>query len=339
MSRICIGQIGMTHEHAAGKIAALRQMSDVYDLVGVVDDRDSTAARFIGDDFTPYDGLRRMTEVELLNTPDLQAVMIETANTDLVPTAIRCMRRGLAMHMDKPGGEDMSAFGELLSGCKKRRLPFQMGYMFRNNPAIQFCQKIVRENGLGDIFEIHANMSHNYGDEAYRRYLARFRGGIMFNLGCHLIDTIVAMLGRPEGVTPFLHSTESCCDAAKDNGLAVLEYPHAIAMIHACSSEIDGLPRRRLKVCGTKGTIELCPLERFDGQPLQLHLTLSQAHGEYKAGNTVVDFGVQTDRYRDQLSELATIIRGDIANPYTYDHDAIVQQVVLAASGYVPWTR
>src|SRR5690606_31687866 len=134
---------------------------------------------------------------ELLDYQDLDAVLIETANSDLVPTALRCVKHNIAIGMDKPGGEDLGEFMKLIKACEINNTPFQVGYMYRGNPAIQFCHKAVKENWLGDIFEIHANMSHDYGGKKYQEYLSNFEGGIMFNLGCHLIDIIVSMMGNP----------------------------------------------------------------------------------------------------------------------------------------------
>ena len=339
MKKIKIGQIGVCHEHAAVKINTLRQMPDVYEIVGMVDDRHSTAAKFAGYDLTPYEGLKWMTEDELFNYPGLQAVVVETPNSDLVPTAIRCMERKLPMHMDKPAGENLKLFGQLLNGCKERNLPFQMGYMFRNNPAMQLCLKAVRGKWLGDIFEVQAGMSHNYGGDAYQQYLANFKGGIMFNLGCHLIDLIISMLGRPEKITPFLKSTPGVADATKNNCLTILEYPYTTVTLRACSLEVDGINHRRLKVCGTKGALELSPLERFDGKPLQMRLTLLEGNEKYSAGTHTVDLGIKLDRYQDQLLELAKIINGEMKNPCAYEHDYLVQETLLAASGYTKWEK
>ncbi len=335
MKKIKIGQIGVCHEHAPAKISTLRKMPEIFEIVGVVDDRDSTAANFADGDLTPYEGLKWMTEEELLNYPGLQAVAVETPNLDLVPTALQCMERNLAMHMDKPGGDDLELFRKLLDGCEARNLPFQMGYMFRNNPAMQWCLNASRKGWLGDIFEVQASMSHNYGGDEYQNYLSKFQGGIMFNLGCHLVDFVISMMGRPENITPFLKSTTGISDTIKNNCLTILEYPHATVTLRACSLEVDGLNRRSLKVCGTKGSVELCPLERFDDQPLQMRLTLLEGNDEYAAGTHIVDFGIQQDRYINQLLELARIINGEIENPYTYEHDYLVQQVILAASGYI----
>ena len=339
MKKIKIGQIGVCHEHADGKIKTLRKLPDVFEIVGVVDDRASTAAKFAGSNLEPYEGLKWMTEEELFNTAGLQAVTVEVPNTDLVPTALRCMEHGLAMHMDKPGGEDLELFGKLLDGCKARKLPFQMGYMFRNNPAMQWCAKALQRGWLGDIFEIQADMNHNYGGDEYQQYMGKFKGGIMFNLGCHLIDTVVSLLGAPEKVTPFLKSAPQDNENIKNNCMAVLEYPHAAVTLRACSREIGGLNNRRFKICGSKGTVEFSPLERFDGEPFKIQVTLLEPNEEYEAGPHTLDFGIIEDRYEDQLLEFAKMINGEIETPYTYEHDYLVQKVVLAAAGYTKWKK
>jgi predicted dehydrogenase len=339
MKKIKIGQIGVCHEHASGKINTLRKMPDVFEIVGVVDDRGSSAAKFAGGDLKPYEDLKWLTEEELFNTPGLQAVTVETPNLNLVPTALCCMEHNLAMHMDKPGGDDLELFAKLRKGCEERKLPFQMGYMFRGNPAMQWCLKAVHNGWLGEIFEVQGSMSHNYGGDAYQEYLGNFKGGIMFNLGCHQIDLIIAMLGRPKNITPFLKSAPGWPDTIKNNCLTVIEYPNCTVTLRACSLEVNGLGHRRFKLCGTKGSIELCPLERFDGKPLLMDLSLKEDIPGYAAGNHVVDFGIIRDRYESQLLELAKIINGEMENPYTYEHDYLVQEVVLAAAGYTKWEK
>jgi len=330
MSRIQIGQIGIGHEHASGKMDALRGLSDVYEVVGIVEEP--------GPDWPSrkaYEGLQRMTEDELLSTPGLQAVAMETNNTELVATATRCMERGLHMHMDKPGGETLEPFRRLIDGCRERGLAIQLGYMYRSNPAIKFCLQALREGWLGEVFEIHAVMSR-YDDDHYRRFLARFPGGAMYNFGSHLIDLVVAMMGRPQNVVSFRKATRD--DGLNDNGLAVLEYPRATATIRSAVVEADGMKHRRLTVCGTKGTAEVYPLEHpWDRQrldPLHVRLTLREDNEEYAAGTHIVNVGVMNGRYEDQLVELARVINGQIENPYTYDHDLLVQETLLAAAGY-----
>jgi predicted dehydrogenase len=255
----------------------------------------------------------------------------------LAATAIRCMERGLHMHMDKPGGETLGPFLQLIAGCRAKRLAIQLGYMYRVNRAVKFCFKAVREGWLGDIFEVHAVMSR-FDGEPYRRFLTRFRGGAMYNFGSHLIDLAIAMLGRPQNVVSFQKATRG--DGFHDNGLAVLEYPRATATIRSSVAEVDGMKHRRLIVCGTAGTAEIYPLEhpgRYHLDPLHVRLTLLKGNAEYPAGTHRVNVGVMDGRYEDQLIELARVIAGEIENPYTYEHEALVQEALLAAAGYTKW--
>ena len=159
----------------------------------------------------------------------------------------------------------------------------------------------------------------------------------MYNLGCHLIDFVVAALGRPEKVTPFLKSAPGYPASVRNNCMAVLEYPHAIATLRSCSKDIANTDGRRMKIVGTNGSIAFNPLERFDGKPVELSLNLAAAAGEFPAGKHTLRFPPQADRYEAQLLELARIIRGEIQNPYSYEHDCLVHEVTLAAAGYNHW--
>jgi predicted dehydrogenase len=336
-SKIRIGQWGIGHAHASERMRALRKLKDDFEVVGVVDDRDQTSGIVRGKDTSAYEGLTWMKEEDLFASPGLQAVMVETGNRGLVPAAMKCIERGHAVCMDKPGGENFDDYRKLLDGCRQRNLPFQIAYMLRSNPAIQLIWKAVRGGWLGDVHEIQASMSHDYGNAEYGRYVGEYPGGTMFLLGCHHVDWITAMMGAPVRVTPFLGSTKRMAGKGKNNCLAVLEYEDGIASIHVTDAEVDGLNNRRIKVCGSKGTIELSPIERFDGKPLVAKLRLKEATQEHAKGTHAINLPVRTDRYVDQLKEFAAMLRGEVQSPYTLDHDLLVQEILLSAAGYSKW--
>jgi len=333
MKPIKIGQIGIGHNHASEKMRTLRSLPHLFEVVGVVESDSLWRERRGGYDV--YKGLPWMTEEDLFNVPGLEAVAVETDGVDLVPTAARCAARGLHMHLDKPGGESLPAFKALLDECERRGLCIQLGYMYRNNPAVHLCKYAAQAGWLGEIFEIHAVMSRFDGDD-YRKWLANFQGGAMYIFGGYLIDIIISLLGRPQRVTSFQSQTRA--DALNDNGLAVLEYPRATASVRTSVVEIEGFRRRQLVICGTKGTAEICPLEqtsdRYALDPLFVRLTLSEPCGEYAAGTHLVDVGVMNGRYTEQLTELARIVRGEMKTPYPPAHEFLVHESLLAAAGY-----
>jgi predicted dehydrogenase len=322
-ARIKVGQIGTGHAHAAGKMQTLRKLSDLYDVVGIVE---PAAERRGVLDSAAYRGVPVLSEEQLLATPGLKVVAIETEVCDLVPTALRAVKGGLHVHVDKPAGESLLEFKALLDEATRRKLTVQMGYMFRYNPAFELCKRAVRDGWLGEVFELHGVMSKKVGESA-RQQLGRYAGGSMFELGCHLIDAVVSVLGKPAKVAPYLRRTNAS-DALADNQLAVFEYPTATATIRSTLVEPHGGARRQFVVCGTQGTVDIRPLE-----PPRLTLALEKPQGSYKAGIQEVSLPKLAGRYDGDFLDLARIVRGEKASDYPPAHDLAVHEAVLLASG------
>ncbi|HUT29342.1 MAG TPA: Gfo/Idh/MocA family oxidoreductase [Sedimentisphaerales bacterium] len=323
--KIKVGQIGTAHPHARGKIETLRKLDEVFEVVGVVEPDDEQRKAALKQ--PAYQGLKWITEEQLLNTPGLKAVAIETTENELVPAGLRCVRAGMHIHIDKPPGESLSAFRELLDTADSRRLTVQAGYMFRYNPAFQFCFKAIREGWLGDVFEVHGVISKKISASSRESWL-RYTGGTMFNLGSHLVDALVAVLGKPDKVTAYVRQTQPEVDNLKDNQLAVFEYPKATATIRSSVVEVEGGSRRQFVVCGDQGTVDIRPLERP-----RLRLALERDRGQYKKGYQDVELPKMPGRYDEQLIDFARIVRGEKAPDYTAEHDLIVHEALLRASG------
>jgi len=332
--KVRVVQWGICHEHAEGKFSSLKKLPDDFELVGLIDDRASKTARFVKG-FEIYDGVPRLTEEQLFADKSIDAVLVEVANDDLVGVGMKCARHGLPMHFDKPCGQEFGPFKEMVDLCSRKNLPLQIGYMFRVNPAIRFIQKAVRNEWLGDIVSVEADMNHNYGGALYPPYIATFKGGILYNLGCHLVDFILPMMsGLPVRAHPVMLSAPGDPEGPKTNCVSVIEWPNATVTIRCCSQA--ACSKRWLRVAGTKGMIDLAPIERFDGKPVTLEMRLAHDVPGYKKGTHTVSCGVQKDRYAAQLLELAQIVRGDIPNPtLLYAHDLAVHRVTLMACGMI----
>src|SRR5262249_54319718 len=138
-----------------------------------------------------------------------------------------------------------------------------------------------------------------------RRELARFPGGILFELGCHVIDLVVKILGKPREVTAFPQHIARTDDKLLDNMLAVFTYPKATASVKSSALEVEGFERRHLVVCGTEGTFHIQPLDNPSAR-----VALSAARGKYKKGYQDVRFEKYV-RYVDDAADMARIIRGE----------------------------
>lgn len=319
-ARIRIGQIGVGHAHA-GKLSVYRSSAD-YEVVGLVEP-DPELRRQAESDPT-YQGLPWMTLDQLLSTPDLQAVLVETRVRDLLDNAEACIEAGKHIHLDKPAGESWPQLKRILDSAKRQQLLVQMGYMYRYNPGVILLRDFLKRGWLGDIFEVHAVMS-KVVDTVDRRELAEYPGGIMFELGCHVLDLVIGILGEPEKVSPFIRHSSPTDDSLLDNMLAVLEYPRAIATVKSSAQEVEGMQRRQLVVCGTKGTFQIQPLDN----PMA-RIALVEPQGDYRSGYQEVTFPRYV-RYVDDAADMARIIRGEKSADFSYDHDLAVQRTLLTS--------
>jgi len=326
---IKIGQIGTGNQHAY-KMSTLRKLPDLFEVVGFVEDDPELRDKALQS--SCFQGLKVMSTDELLAVPGLQAVASETEERVCIPPALRCIRAGKHIHLDKPCGESLPKFKQLLDEAKAKKLTVQVGYMYRNNPAVQFCIKAVKDGLIGNVFDLDTAMGR-YAGKSYRDLIKDYRGGIAYILACHLIDIVVSLMGEPEKIKPYLRQTRS--DGVLDNCLAVFEFSRdRLATIRTSITEAMGFQSRRLKVLGDKGSILIQPIEskgNMSGGVLML--ALEEDRGGFKKGLQTVKMPPLKDRYEDQWREFAAVVNGDMVNPYTYEHDYIVHKCHLEACG------
>jgi len=321
MARIKYGQIGVGHAHA-NKMSAYRR-SDDYEVVGVVEDDPQLRAQAEQSDV--YRDLAWLTREQLLSTPGLQLVGVETRVRNLLDTAEMCVDAGFHIHVDKPAGESLPQFARILDTAARKHLAVQMGYMYRYNPAVVLMRDFLKRGWLGEVFEVHTVMSKLVGNDA-RRQLAEYHGGTMFELGCHIIDLVVGVLGAPERVQAYPRHSAAEDDDLADNMLAVLEYPKATATVRSSVNEVEGFARRHFVVCGSEGTFHIEPLDNPKAR-----VALRSPRGNYTRGYQDVEFP-RYERYVGDAADLARIIRGEKDAEFSYEHDLAVQRTVLEAS-------
>lgn len=146
-----------------------------------------------------------------------------------------------------------------------------------------------------------------------------------------MVDLIYRIQGLPNKVVPFLHESNIQGISAVNQAAVVLEYDTGISIAQANSCEINGYGRRQLVVCGTKGTLEIRPLER---KPHVLFTGIQNAE-PFRDRHTESRFPETADscRYDDMMMDFARMVRGEIENPYSYECELQVQKLILACCG------
>lgn len=350
MKRIKIVQIGIEHDHAAMTFESLKKQSDIFELVGWCDperevyaDREgmrTIAGYHVAEgEYTwspdAYRGYPCLTLEEALSIPGLDAAAIETSETNLTYFAQLAADRGLHVHMDKPGGYDEAAYEKLLDTFRRTGRQFHAGYMYRYNPEVIHLLREIEEGKYGRITSVECHMDCMH-PSLKRDWLKKYKGGMMYFLGCHLIDLIFRILGEPKEVLPMNLCSGFEGAEGEDIGFAVLKYDRAIAFAKTSAVEPGGFMRRQLVVTGEKGAKVLEPIEAYTPRGgSELYTGVRVVDSDiYNWGNDGTRYSSEPfDRYDGMMAAFASYIRGDSINPYTLDYEMSMYRVMLKACG------
>lgn len=328
MRKIKIGQIGIGHNHGEGKMFAVQKFPELFEVIGYAEENEKWVKT--RGNLACYRDLPRLKVEEIIAKAD--AVLVECDVWNLTKVAKQCIDAGKHVHMDKPASGTLDEFEALLRKAKEKNLTLQMGYMYRYNYAINKCMEMIRSGELGEIYQIDAEMS-TYHSKEYRKWFAHFKGGSMYIFGSHMIDLIVTILGEPVNVYPFIKQTGFEGVYADDNNFVVLEYEKAIARVTNLSVEVNGWGMRRFAVMGSKGTVEI--------KPIELDVRMTKATKAFVAGEHYSDKKEIVDvkdvptlsRYDEMLMGFYQSVIGEKVNQYSYEHELAVQRTLYRVVG------
>ncbi|MBQ3866285.1 MAG: Gfo/Idh/MocA family oxidoreductase [Clostridia bacterium] len=335
MKKLRVAQIGTGHDHASGIFTALREMTDEVEILGYWtpdDDRDA----FTNDRWSEYGDLPRIGPEEIFKPGAVDAVTVETEDLRLTKYAAMALEAGIPVHMDKPGAPDQASFAAMCDLASKKDLPLSLGYMYRFNPAIRELLEALEKGALGSVLHVNAEMSCRHRPWK-RAWLEDYPGGMMYFLGCHLVDLIYRLQGEPLEVVAMNAATGMDGVDAVDQGFAVFRYAKGASFARASAAERGGYARRNVVIACEEGTFELLPTERIsvpggnaDLLKTDYHLTTDtawRASGEWK---TTPEY----HRYKPMLRAFLERVRGEREETvFTPDYEKRLHALLLRACG------
>ena len=157
---------------------------------------------------------------------------------------------------------------------------------------------------------------------------SKYRGGGLFELSGHVIDRTVELLGRPKKVQSWLRHDTSIRDDLADNNLAVLEYDKTLAIIAQSARMAGAGDHRSFEIIGSDGTVMVWP----ESTPPKMRVHMRKAQGPYKAGWQDIALPPQP-RFVGDFKELARAIKSGQPLKHSYDHELLLHETLLRASG------
>jgi predicted dehydrogenase len=322
--------LGMWHSHADGIVRRVAEHRDEFELAGFYDsDPAVVAAR--QKQWSPLVAkFRAFESPEKLLAEPLDGVVVEGRVYENLALATLALESGRPVMLEKPAGEKLDEFRQLVDLAERKHLHVQMIYLFRYMSAVQEMLRQARSGSLGKIYEFRARLPKDL--PSYDRYVGevgRYKGGMFFEMAGHVIDMMAAILGRPKSVTPFLAHHHEKPGEFIDNGVAVFGFQHAWGIIEVPALEVAP-HSRRIEVYGTMGACVIPHLgsghlANKNVQPIEI----------YRAGGAdweTKELPAATLQIAD-LREFAAVVARRKKPDFTLEHDMIVQEALLKASG------
>jgi predicted dehydrogenase len=326
-----LAMLGMWHTHADGIVRQVAEHPNEFTFIGFYD-RDPQVIAERQKQWSPRLGnLRMFHKPEALVEERLDGVIVEGRVFENVRLAQLAVDHGKPVLLEKPAGDNLDGFRRLIDQAQRKHLHVQMIYLFRYMSAVQEMLDRVRKGDLGRIYHFRARLPKDL--PSYDRFvqeLAPYKGGMFFEMAGHVIDMMIAMLGPPRQVKPFLaHHHRRGPAEYIDNGVAIFGYPHAWAAVEVPALEVAP-HSRRLEVFGTTGAVVIPHLgsghlANRNIQPIEV----------YRGGDAdwqTIPLPARTLQISD-LREFAAVIAGRKAPDFSMEHDLAVQETLLRASG------
>jgi predicted dehydrogenase len=291
--------IGLNHGHIYGQVDVM--IAAGCRLKSFHAPEDDLAAAFS----KKYPDAKRVAdERAILEDAEIKLVAGAGILNERAPMAVRAMRHGKDVMLDKPGATTLTQLAEL------RRVQAETGRILSilysehyTQPATIAAGELIKQGAIGRVLQTVGLGPHRIGNYARPDWFwSRERtGGILCDIGSHQVEQFLFFTGAKKAeivashVANFDHPNKP---ELEDFGQILLTSENATGFIRVDWFTQDGLPTwgdGRLFILGTEGTIELRKYIDVAGRPGTDHLFLVDRKGtrHIDCAGTKITYGEQ----------------------------------------------
>ncbi len=241
-------RVGLVGFGMAGRVFHAPLISSVegLELAAVVERSSNHAAE-------RYPGITTYRTVdELLADPSIKLVVVATPNSTHYPLALRVLQAAKSVVVDKPvalAAAEIAELSELAGGIGRHFFPFH-NRRFDND--FKTIKKLLDEYTLGRLVHFESNFDRwrpGLSSRAWKEEIEE--GGILYDLGTHLVDQALALFGEPGAVGAEVRR-ERDGDGSNDSFTVRLQYYTGFTVTLAANC-LSSLARPRFHLRGTRG--------------------------------------------------------------------------------------
>ena len=137
---------------------------------------------------------------ELLNDDEIELVIVNTPNNTHVDFAIKALNAGKHVLLEKPAAATTDEVKLIFDTARKANKHVMLYQNRRWDSGFLSVKEVIESGRLGDLIEIHFRFDRYktaLSPKLFKEKAINKANGLVYDLGPHLIDNIIALFGKP----------------------------------------------------------------------------------------------------------------------------------------------
>jgi predicted dehydrogenase len=190
-----------------------------------------------------FPGARPTGELtELLEDPELDAVVLATPVATHAELAMRVARAGKHCFVEKPLATNAADAEAAVTAAAEAGRILMIGHLLEYHPAVARLKQLIDEDELGSLYYLYGNRL-NLG-------VLRANENALWSLGAHDVSVVLHLIGE-EPEECLAHGASYVREGVQDVVFCYLRFPSGI-VAHLHLSWLDPHKERRLTVVGAR---------------------------------------------------------------------------------------
>jgi predicted dehydrogenase len=190
---------------------------------------------------------------ELADEHDL--VVVASPNRTHVPLARAAIEAGLAVVVDKPLAPTAADGRALVEAAAAAGVPLTVFHNRRWDGDMLTVRRLLEEDAVGAVTRFESRFERwrpAVREDAWRERADREEaGGLLFDLGSHLVDQALVLFGRPTHVYAEVERRRAGAEVDDDSFVALAHRDGVRS--HLWMSAVAALPQARMRLLGLTG--------------------------------------------------------------------------------------